>query len=53
MLGVSSTNIVFSIWDAYYSSYLQVVHGLSITIANYVLNAYSLTAYFTGPFVAL
>ncbi|KAI1246147.1 hypothetical protein MGN70_013044 [Eutypa lata] len=41
------------IWDAYYSSYLQVVHGLSISIANYVLNAYSLTSYFTGPFVAL
>ncbi|KAL7625268.1 hypothetical protein AAE478_004484 [Parahypoxylon ruwenzoriense] len=41
------------VWDAYYSSYLQVVHGLSITIANYVLNAYSLTSYFTGPFVAL
>ncbi|KAK6951522.1 hypothetical protein Daesc_006043 [Daldinia eschscholtzii] len=41
------------IWDAYYSSYLQVVHGLSISIANYVLNAYSLTSYFTGPFIAL
>ncbi|KAI8957041.1 MFS general substrate transporter [Daldinia sp. FL1419] len=41
------------IWDAYYSSYLQVVQGLSISIANYVLNAYSLTSYFTGPFIAL
>ncbi|XXH02220.1 hypothetical protein Hte_008588 [Hypoxylon texense] len=41
------------VWDAYYSSYLQVVHGLSISISNYVLNAYSLTSYFTGPFVAL
>ncbi|RYP74859.1 hypothetical protein DL771_002780 [Monosporascus sp. 5C6A] len=41
------------IWDAYYSSYLQVVHGLSISVANYVLNAYSLTSYFTGPFIAL
>ncbi|OTA52466.1 siderophore iron transporter mirB [Hypoxylon sp. EC38] len=41
------------IWDAYYSSYLQVVHGLSISISNYVLNAYSLTSYFTGPFIAL
>ena len=29
------------------------MNGLSITIANYVLNAYSLTSYFTGPFVAL
>ncbi|KAF3065318.1 Siderophore iron transporter mirB [Daldinia childiae] len=41
------------IWDAYYSSYLQVVQGLSISISNYVLNAYSLTSYFAGPFVAL
>ncbi|KAI2470798.1 siderophore iron transporter mirB [Annulohypoxylon bovei var. microspora] len=41
------------IWDAYYSSYLQVVQGLSISIANYVLNAYSLTSYFAGPFIAL
>ncbi|OTB02539.1 hypothetical protein M426DRAFT_193241 [Hypoxylon sp. CI-4A] len=41
------------VWDAYYSSYLQVVHGLSISIASYVLNAYSLTSYFTGPFIAL
>ncbi|KAK8099422.1 siderophore iron transporter mirb [Apiospora kogelbergensis] len=30
-----------------------VVNGLSISISNYVLNAYSLTAYFTGPFIAL
>lgn len=45
--------MVFSVWDAYYGSYLQVVNGLSISISNYVLNAYSLTAYFTGPFIAL
>ncbi|KAI1407683.1 siderophore iron transporter mirB [Hypoxylon sp. FL1857] len=53
---VSSHFMVFMttfIWDAYYSSYLQVVHGLSISISNYVLNAYSLTSYFTGPFIAL
>ncbi|KAI5862959.1 siderophore iron transporter mirB [Durotheca rogersii] len=41
------------VWDAYYSSYLQVVHGLDITISNYVLNAYSLTSYVAGPFIAL
>ena len=51
--GPAYTNTVNSIWDAYYCSYLQVVNGLSITIANYVLNAYSLTSYFPGPFVAL
>ncbi|CAG9987036.1 unnamed protein product [Clonostachys byssicola] len=40
------------IWNGYYSSYLQVVHGLSISISNYVLNAYSLTSYFCSPFIA-
>ncbi|KAH9991679.1 siderophore iron transporter mirB [Xylariaceae sp. FL0662B] len=52
---VMSHFIVFMttfIWDAYYSSYLQVVHALSISNANYVLNAYSLTSYFAGPFIA-
>lgn len=29
-----------SIWDTYYSSYLQVVHGLSITYAGYVVHIY-------------
>lgn len=41
------------IWNAYYGSYLQVVHGLSITTSSYVLNAYSLTSYATGPFIAM
>ncbi|KXJ88103.1 major facilitator superfamily transporter [Microdochium bolleyi] len=41
------------IWDAYYGSYLQVVHGLSIITANYVLNAYSLTSYVLSPLIAL
>ncbi|KAH7031452.1 major facilitator superfamily transporter [Microdochium trichocladiopsis] len=41
------------IWDAYYSSYLQVVHGLDIITANYVLNAYSLTSYVMSPLIAL
>ncbi|RWA14915.1 hypothetical protein EKO27_g245 [Xylaria grammica] len=40
-------------WDAYYSSYLQVVHGLDITVSNYVLNGLSLASYFIGPFVGL
>ncbi|KAI0533986.1 MFS general substrate transporter [Xylaria digitata] len=40
-------------WDAYYGSYLQVVHGLSITTSNYVLNGLSLASYFIGPFVGL
>ncbi|KAI0430884.1 MFS general substrate transporter [Xylaria sp. FL1042] len=40
-------------WDAYYGSYLQVVHGLSITTSYYVLNALSLASNFIGPFVGL
>ncbi|TGJ84478.1 hypothetical protein E0Z10_g4260 [Xylaria hypoxylon] len=40
-------------WDAYYQSYLQVVHDESITISGYILNAFSLTSAFVGPFVGL
>lgn len=42
-----------SAWDAYYSSYLQVVHDLSITNSGYVLNAFSLTSSFISPFVGV
>ncbi|KAI1759579.1 hypothetical protein GGR53DRAFT_471171 [Hypoxylon sp. FL1150] len=41
------------VWDVYYISYLQVVHGLSITISNYVLNAFTLTSYFVIPIYLL
>jgi MFS family permease len=34
--------ISFYCWDAYYSSYLQVVHNLSIKHAGYVSNIYSI-----------
>ncbi|KAI1376563.1 MFS general substrate transporter [Hypoxylon crocopeplum] len=40
-------------WDGYYGSYLQVVHDESITISGYVLNSFSLTSSFIGPFVGL
>ncbi|KAI1182602.1 siderophore iron transporter mirB [Nemania serpens] len=40
-------------WDAYYQSYLQVVHDESITISGYILNTFSLTSAFIGPFVGL
>ncbi|RYP93453.1 hypothetical protein DL770_000496 [Monosporascus sp. CRB-9-2] len=40
-------------WNSYFSSYLQVVHRLSITTANYVLNSYSLTSAFISPFVGM
>ncbi|PVI01015.1 putative transporter [Periconia macrospinosa] len=43
---------IFS-WNAYFGSYLQVVHRLSITNANYVLNAFSLTSSVFGPLFGL
>jgi hypothetical protein len=41
------------IWDAYYGSYLQVVHDQSITISGYVLNSFSLMSSFWAPFCGL
>lgn len=40
-------------WDAYYQSYLQVVHDQSITISGYVLNCFSLGSAFLSPFVGV
>ncbi|KAK5065001.1 hypothetical protein LTR84_000836 [Exophiala bonariae] len=40
-------------WDTYYGSYLQVVHGLDITISGYVLNSFSLTSAFFMPLTGL
>ncbi|KAI0541088.1 siderochrome-iron transporter MirB [Xylaria digitata] len=40
-------------WDAYYQSYLQVVHDESITTSGYILNSFSLTSAFVGPFIGL
>ncbi|GAP89898.1 putative siderophore iron transporter mirB [Rosellinia necatrix] len=40
-------------WDTYYQSYLQVVHDESITTSGYILNSFSLTSAFIGPFVGL
>lgn len=39
------------VWNAYFGSYLQVVHRLSITNANYVLNSYSLTYAVFAPVI--
>merc|ERR1712000_306153 len=36
-------------WNAYFGSYLQVVNRQSITNANYILNAYSLTSSVFAP----
>lgn len=40
-------------WNAYFSSYLQVVNRLDLTTANYVLNAYSLTSFIFSPVFGL
>ena len=40
-------------WNGYFSSYLQVVHGLDIDTAGYVLNTFSLSAAILSPFVSL
>ena len=42
-----------SCWDTYYSSYLQVVHELSISHSGYILNSYSLMSSFLSPFVGV
>lgn len=40
-------------WEAYYSSYLQVVHNQSITTSGYITNAYVLSFAFSAPFLGL
>lgn len=42
-----------SCWDAYYYSYLQVVHRQSITNAGYILNSFSLMSSFIAPLVGV
>ncbi|KAJ4300848.1 hypothetical protein N0V90_002936 [Kalmusia sp. IMI 367209] len=38
-------------WNAYFGSYLQVVHRLSIENANYILNSFSLTSSVFAPII--
>ncbi|GES66001.1 siderophore iron transporter mirB [Aspergillus terreus] len=40
-------------WNGYFGSYLQVVHRLNITTANYVLNSFSLTSAIFSPLIGL
>ena len=40
-------------WDAYYGSYLQVVHDRSITVAGYITNAYPLVFAISAPFFGM
>ncbi|KAF2140105.1 uncharacterized protein K452DRAFT_273631 [Aplosporella prunicola CBS 121167] len=45
--------LTFYCWDLYYSSYLQVVHNLSVSKAGYVVNIYSIISCFWGPIAGL
>lgn len=38
--------VSFYIWDSYFSSFLQVVNGLDVTHASYVMNIYSIGSCF-------
>jgi hypothetical protein len=40
-------------WNAYFNSYLQVVHRLSIQNAGYILNSFSLTSSVFGPLIGM
>lgn len=40
-------------WEAYYSSYLQVVHNQSITASGYITNAYPLSFAVSAPFLGM
>jgi hypothetical protein len=40
-------------WNAYFNSYLQVVHRQSITHAGYILNSFSLTSSVFGPLIGM
>ncbi|KAF4980093.1 hypothetical protein FZEAL_3814 [Fusarium zealandicum] len=46
-------NMSIFAWDTYYGSYLQVVHGLSISVSGYALNAFSVTSTIIAPFIGL
>lgn len=48
LVGFASVGSV-GIWDAYYGSYLQVVHDQSITTAGYISNTYPLAFAISAP----
>jgi hypothetical protein len=45
--------VEFYIWDSYFSSFLQVVNGLTITEASYVVNIYSISSCFWAIIVGI
>lgn len=49
----ASLFVSFYIWDSYFPSFLQVVNGLSVTEASYVVNIYSIGSCFWALVVGL
>jgi len=45
--------VSFYLWDGYYYSYLQVVHGMSITHTGYIYNIYSIGSCFWAVVVSV
>ncbi|KAM0424915.1 hypothetical protein ACHAPT_009971 [Fusarium lateritium] len=41
------------VWEAYYTSYLQVVHNQSVSNAGYIAGTFNVFSSFVGPFVGL
>ncbi|KAM5523951.1 siderophore iron transporter mirb [Fusarium oxysporum f. sp. phaseoli] len=41
------------VWEAYYTSYLQVVHSQSVRDAGYISGTFNVFSSFVGPFVGL
>uniref|UniRef100_A0A8H7K9X7 Major facilitator superfamily (MFS) profile domain-containing protein n=1 Tax=Bionectria ochroleuca TaxID=29856 RepID=A0A8H7K9X7_BIOOC len=51
---LAATNFIsFYIWNSYFSSFLQVVNGLTVTQATYVGNTYNMGSCFWGVIVGL
>lgn len=50
LIGGSTT---YSCWDYYFTSYLQVVHKLDISMAGYVGNIFNIGSCFWAVFVGL
>ncbi|CAI6095397.1 unnamed protein product [Clonostachys chloroleuca] len=49
----STTFVSFYIWNSYFTSFLQVVNGLTITQSSYVASIYSIGSCFWGVVVGL
>ncbi|KAJ4253838.1 hypothetical protein NW762_010233 [Fusarium torreyae] len=44
---------IASVWEAYYTTYLQVVHDQTVSNAGYISGTFNVFSSFVGPFVGL